>query len=213
MSTGHFYSDDGLSSSAKDPLVVPRSLLQYINWTYVFEKDCENFSDHLSIALSIKISVLQHCDTNGPISNCTRKRVPWHKLSPNQISSLHTIPLAEKLKDFNCDMKMETCFQNLNNIIWDTSEAHLQVSYGNKNSHQSRSYFQLPNDIQTIKSDLNSLHRMCKDCGFDNQCTTHVDFKVKRNEYRSAIRKFIQCKENSKIVDLCKASEVDEKLF
>ena len=54
---------------------------------------------------------------------------------------------------------------------------------------------------------------MWKDSDFDKQSTTHVDFEAKRNEYRSAIRKFIQGKENSKIVDLCKASEVDEKLF
>ena len=54
---------------------------------------------------------------------------------------------------------------------------------------------------------------MWKDSGFDKQSTTHVDFKANCNEYRSAIRKFIQCKENSKIVDLCKVSEVDEKLF
>ena len=88
--------------------------------------------------------------TVGPISNYTRKQVPWHKISPNQISSLYTLPLAEKLKDFNRDMEMETCFQNLNKIIWDTSEANLQVSYSNRNSHKSKSYFQLPNDIQTI---------------------------------------------------------------
>ena len=54
---------------------------------------------------------------------------------------------------------------------------------------------------------------MWKDSGFDKQSTTHVNFKTKRNEYRSAIRKFIQCQENSKIVDLCKASEVDEIFF
>ena len=42
-----FYSDDGLSSSAIDLIVVPRTLLQYINWVYVFEKDCVNLSDHL----------------------------------------------------------------------------------------------------------------------------------------------------------------------
>ena len=71
----------------------------------------------------------------------------------------------------------------------------------------------MPSDIQTIKNDLNSLHRIWKDSGFDKQSTTHVDFKAKRNEYRSAIRKFIQYKENSKIVDLFKASEADEKLF
>ena len=68
-----FCSDDRLSSSAIDLIVVPRSLLQYINWAYVFEKNCDNFSDRLSIALYIKISVLQHCDTNGPISHYTRK--------------------------------------------------------------------------------------------------------------------------------------------
>ena len=71
-----FCSDDGLSSSAIDLIVVPRSLSQYINWVYVFGKDCENYSDHLPIALSIKLAVLQHCDTDGPISNYTRKRVP-----------------------------------------------------------------------------------------------------------------------------------------
>ena len=62
-----FYSDDGLSSSAIDLIVVPRTFLQYINCAYVFEKDCVNFSDRLPITLSIKISVLQHCDS--PISN------------------------------------------------------------------------------------------------------------------------------------------------
>ena len=92
---------------------------------------------------------------------------------------------------------MDTFFQNLNKIIWNTSEANYQVCYGNKISHKSRRSFQLPNDVQTIKNDLNSLHRMWKDSGFDKQCTTHVDFKAKRDEYRSAIRKFIQCKENS----------------
>ena len=110
-------------------------------------------------------------------------------------------------------MEMDTCFQNLNKIIWDTPEANLQVCYSSKNSHKSRSYFKLPNDIQTIKNDSNSLHRMWKEIGFDKQSTTHGNFKAKRNEYRSAIRKFIQCKENSKIVGLCKALDVDEKLF
>ena len=60
-----FYSDDGLSSSAIDLIVVPRTLLQYINWAYIFEKDCDKFSDHLPIALSTKTSVLQHCDSDG----------------------------------------------------------------------------------------------------------------------------------------------------
>ena len=98
-------------------------------------------------------------------------------------------------------------------MLSEFKQDHLGHIRGNKNSCKSRSFFQLPNDIQTIKNDLNSLHRMWKDSGFDKQSTTHVDFEAKRNEYRSAIRKFIQGKENSKIVDLCKASEVDEKLF
>ena len=107
--------------------------------------------------------MLQHCDPNCPILNYTKKRVSWHKLSPNKISSLYKLPLAEKLKDFNCDMEMETWFQKLNKIIWDTSVANLQVSYSNKNSPKPRSYFQLPSDIQTIKNGLNSIHRRWKD--------------------------------------------------
>ena len=127
-----FYSGNRLSSSDIDLIVVPRSLLQYIyiNCSYEFEKDCENFSDNLPVDNSFKISTLRHCDSNGPISNYTRKRVSWHKLSPNKISSLYTLPLDEKLKDFNCDIEMETCFQKLNKIIWETFrgkfECHLQ---------------------------------------------------------------------------------------
>ena len=51
----HDIPDDGLPSSAIDLIVVPRTLLQYINWGYIFEKDCDNFSDHLPIALSIEM--------------------------------------------------------------------------------------------------------------------------------------------------------------
>ena len=48
----------------------------------------------------------------------------------------------------------------------------MQVYYSNKNFYKSRSSFQLPNDIQTIKinkNDLNDLHRMRKDGGFDKK--------------------------------------------
>ena len=79
---------------------------------YVFEKDCENLSDQFPIALSIKMSMLQHCDTHGPISYYTRRGVSWHKLCPGQIFSLYTLPFAEKLKDFNCDMEMKLAFRN-----------------------------------------------------------------------------------------------------
>ena len=95
--------------------------------------------------------MLQHCDINGPISNYTRKRVSWHNLSPNETSSLYRLPLFEKLKDFNCDMEMETCFQKLNKIIWDTPEANFQVSYSNINSQKTRSYFQSPNDYKQLR--------------------------------------------------------------
>ena len=97
-------------------------------------------------------------------------------------------------------MEMDTCFQNLNKVIWDTSEANFQVSFINKNSHKSRGYFQLTNDIQAIKNDSSSLHIVWKDRGFEKQSTTHIDFKAKRNEYRSAIRKFIAVKKTVKLL-------------
>ena len=76
-----FYSGNELSSLDIDLIVLPRSLLQYIyiNWAYVVEKDCEKLYDYVTVDLSIKMSILRHCDSNGPISNYTRKRVSWRK--------------------------------------------------------------------------------------------------------------------------------------
>ena len=75
------------------------------------------------------------------------------------------------------------------------------------------SHFQLPEDIQAIKNDLNALHGQWKATGFNKQSHVFSDFKLKRNEYWPGHRQFILCKENNKIKRLCEASEVNEKLF
>ena len=59
---------------------------------------------------------------------------------------------------------------------------------------------------------------VCIECGKVVALTNKVQFMLTsskncRNVYRPALRKFIQCKENSKLVDLCKASKVDENSF
>ena len=49
-----FYADSGTSSSTVDLIVVPRALTHYINWTRDFDREAENLSDHIPIAISFK---------------------------------------------------------------------------------------------------------------------------------------------------------------
>ena len=209
-----FYADSGTSSSAIDLIVVPRALTQYINWTRVFNREAENLSDHIPIAISFKRSLLQHNNKSGSSLGYSRKHVSWHKFNAQQIHDLYTLPLEESLKHFDCELEPDKCFENLNEIIWDISETNLHVKSSNsKNTSHSKRHFQLPEDIQAIKNDLNTMHGQWKATGFDKQSHVITDFKLKRNKYRSGLRQFILCKENDKIKSLCKAPEVNEKLF
>ena len=59
-----FYADSGTSSFAIDLIVVPRALTQYINWTRVFDREAENLSDHIPIAISVKeFPSRSHCSS------------------------------------------------------------------------------------------------------------------------------------------------------
>ena len=194
-----FYADSGTSSSAIDPIVVPRALTQYINWTRVFDREAENLSDHIPIAISYKKSLLQHNNKSGSSLGYSRKHVSWHKFNAQQIHNLYTLPLEESLKHFDCELEPDKCFENLNEIIWDISETNLHVTSSNsKNTSHSKRHFQLPEDIQAIKNDLNTLHGQWKATGSNKQSHVFTDFKLKRNEYRSGLRQFILCKENNK---------------
>ena len=182
--------------------------------TRVFNREAKNLSDHIPIPISFKRSLLQHNNKSGSSLGYSKKHVSWHKFNAQQIHNLYTLPLEESLKHFDCELEPDKCFENLNEIIWDISETNLHVKSSNsKNASHSKTHFQLPEDIQAIKNDLNTLHGQWKATGFDKQSHVFTDFKLKRNEYRSGLRQFILCKENNKIKSLCEASEVNEKLF
>ena len=89
--TDTFFSFDGQFSSAIDVIVVPRALIPYVNWAYVFEKEAENLSDHVPVAVSIKLSVLkQRFDQDTDLPCYGRKHISWQKYSMQQISNLYT---------------------------------------------------------------------------------------------------------------------------
>ena len=186
----------------------------YSNWFRVFDREAENLSDHIPITISFKKSLLQHNNKSGSSLGYSRKHVSWHKFNGQQIHNLYTLPLEESLKHFDCELEPDKCFENLSEIIWDISETNLHVTSSNsKNTSHSKRHFQLTEDIQAIKNDLNTLHGQWKATGFNKQSHGFIDFTLKRNEYRSGLRQFILCKENNKIKSLCEASEVNEKLF
>ena len=90
--TDTFFSFDGRFSSAIDLIVVSRALIPYVNWGYVFEKEAENLSDHVPVAVFIKLSVLKqgiHQDADLP--SYGRKHISWQKYSMQQTSNLYTL--------------------------------------------------------------------------------------------------------------------------
>ena len=131
-----------------------------------------------------------------------------------QISNLYTSPLSAVLKDFICCDDLNTCFQQLSDIIWKVSESNMKVkSFRNSVKKDSRSKFQLPDNIKFLKKELNSCHQLWTSNGSDTCNQIFDDYKELRSQYRSSLRHFVISQENEKIKTLCKASEVDEKLF
>ena len=140
-----------------------------VNWAYVFEKEAENLSDHVPVAVSIKLFVLkQSIDQDADLPSYSRKHIPWRKCSMQQISNLLTFPLSDALKNFNCCDDLDTCFQQLNDIIWKVSESNMIVkSFSNFFKKSSRSEFHLPDHIKFLKKELNNCRQLWKSNGSD----------------------------------------------
>ena len=130
--TDTFFTFDGQFLSVIDLVVVPGALIPYVNWAHVFEKVAENLSDHVPVVVSIKMFVLkQSIDQNADLLSYNCKQIPWQKYSMQQISNLYTLPLSDALKNFNCCDDLDTCFQQLNDIIWKVSESNMKVKSSN----------------------------------------------------------------------------------
>ena len=99
--------------------------------------------------MSIKLSVLkQSIDQDADLPSYDRKHISWQKYSMQQISNLYTSLLSAALKDFICCDDLDTCFQQLNDIIWKVSESNMNVkSFSNSVKKDSRSKFQLPDTL------------------------------------------------------------------
>ena len=83
-------------------------------------------------------------------------------------------------------------------------------SFSSSVKKDSTSKFQLPENIKFLKEELNTYHQLWKSNGSDTCNQMFDDYKELRSQY---LRHFVISQENGKIKTLCKASEVDEKLF
>ena len=119
--------------------------------------------------MSIKLHVLkQSIDRDADLSSYSRKHISWQKYSMQQISNLYTLPLSDALKKFNCCDDLDTCFQQLGDIIWKVSEPNMKVKrFRNSFEKASRSKFQSPDHIKFLKKELNNCHQLWKSNGFD----------------------------------------------
>ena len=165
--------------------------------------------------MSIKLSVVKHSiDQDADLPSYGRKHISWQKYSMQQISNLYTSPLSTALKDFICCDDLEICFQQLNDIVWKVSELNMKVkSFSNSVKKDSRSKFQLPDNIKFLKKELNTCHQLWKSNVSDTCNQIFDDYKELRSQYRSSLRHFVISQENEKIKTMCKASEADGKLF
>ena len=188
-------------------IVVPRALIPSVNWAYVFEKEAENLSDHVPVAVSIKLSVLKRSiDQDADLPSYGRRHISWQKYSMQQISNLCTSQLSAALKDFICCDDLDTCFQQLSDIIWKVSESNMKVkSFSNSVRKDSRSKFQLPDNINLLKKELSTCHQLWKSNGSDTCNQIFEDYKELRSQYRNSLRHFVISQENEKIKTLCKA--------
>ena len=98
--------------------------------------------------------------------------------------------------------------------MWDVSERHLELKHlstrRDKNVIKFANKKKLPSHIVVVRKDLNKLSNARK---LDDSESLNKDFFAKRTEYKLLMRKHLKIERETKISELCFASEVDEKMF
>ena len=103
-----------------------------------------------------------------------------------QISNLYILPLSHTLKNFNCCDDLDTCFQQLIDIIWNVSESNMRVKSSNNSFKKTpRSRFQLADHTKFLEKELNTCHQLSKSNGSDICNQMFNDCKELRSQYRS----------------------------
>ena len=110
------------------------------------------------------------------------------------------------------DVHIDDLYGEILRSVWDVSERHLKVKHlstrGNKNVIKVANKKKLPSHILDVRKDLNKLSNARK---LDDSEILNKDFFCQ--EYRSLMRKHLKIERETKISELCFASDVDEKMF
>ena len=121
----------------------------------------------------------------------------------------YTVPLSIELSKVETDVHIDDLHGEILRSMWDVSERHLKVKHlstqGDKNVIKFANKKKLPSHIVEVRKDLNKLSNARK---LDD---SHKDFSAKRREYRLLMLENVKIQRETKISELCFASDVDEK--
>ena len=124
----------------------------------------------------------------------------------------YTVLLSVELSKVETDVHIDDLYEEILKSIGDVSERHLKAKHlstqGDKNVIKFANKNKLPSHIVKVRKDLNRLSNAGK---LDDSESFDKDFFAKRTEYRSLMQEHLKIERETKISDLCFASDVDEK--
>ena len=194
-----FNSHCGRYHSTLDYIFLPNCLLNNIDSPETFDQDVDNTSDHLLILVNLKFSerLAIDLDCYNHFGSGAEREIHWSNFSHETINVKYVTPLLVDLTDF--DMSESNDTETVTKIITNLLLKHsYSLSSPGSNRNRKRKhgvYVRLPDDVKVARS----------------QCKIAFDFW--KQDYRLALRNFLNHLEVDRVKKLCAAAETDEKLF
>ena len=218
LTSGPLYtsmSENEKLKSVIDFIIVLSTFLPSIHSCTVSEWSPDLLSDHVSISARIGNYCLK--GNSWPSTNkfgFEKKSIKWDRFNKDTISSLYERPLAEELSAIDFEVPVDQLHTEIVSSIWSVSEANLDLKRLNKVKRKStskpKSKKMLSNAVSKVRKELNALSVAQKE---NDSEEIKLQYVRKRTEYRTTVMDELKLERQTRISELCNASEVDEKLF
>ena len=130
------------------------------------------------------------------------------------IFSLYERSLANELFAIDFEVSVDQLYTEIVSSIWFVSEANLDVKRLNmvkrKSISKPKPRKMLSDAVSKVRKELNELSVAQKE---NNSEENRLQYVKKRIEYRTTVTDELKLERQTRISELCNASEVDKKLF
>ena len=200
------FNVSGVGTSYVDHCVISRSLIPYITDCRVHDDCLENTSDHLSLAITLKVECLPRRHTAKQNS-----RICWDKMSCNEINELYTVPITEALDKMGSEIKdtddLNKAVQSVVTIIQKSSEKLKKSRY----SKGLKPYWS-----EVLRSLTENKKKAWVDwCAVGKRRYGHEyeEYKVAKKEFRRELRKAKVEYEKEEMSKINESQSIDQKYF